>query len=244
MLVRKYLLLLVLFLNGMNLYSVSPGKWSPIDKYIFGFEKNGPKEEKVYDAKGKLIYSAKYEYDENDKLIKETYFRENGAKDGETVYTYELNRVITEELFSNSGTQEKKVFKYSLNGDLKEILLYDTQGKEIMKCKVISFWNDLISDGEIKWLQLKESETFSLKKSSENPKIYLQEVYNEKKELVSTIRYFLNEKNWIVKRENIQPNSKRMSEIQYDENGKVIGFSFFNFQDGDWKLQKKHELIY
>lgn len=227
-----------------SLYPISPGKWSPIDKYVLGLEKNGPKEEQVKDSNGNLIYSAKYEYNEEGQLVKENYIRKNGEPDGETIYTYEMNRVISEELYSKAGLQEKKYFKYNPKGDMKEIVVYDSQGKEVMKCKVIAFWNELISDGEIKWLTLKESESFTLKKSSENPKMYFQEVYNEKKELVTTVRYFLNEKNWIVKRENIQPNSKRMSEIQYDENGKVKSFSFYIFKDGDWKLLKTHELLY
>lgn len=240
----KNFLFIFFILGFVYTHPISPGKWSPIDKYIYGLEKNGPKEEKVYDASGTLIYSAKYEYDETGKLTKEIYFKGNGEEDGETVYTYESNRVISEELFSKRGIQEKKVFKYSPKGDLKEISLYDFQGKEIMKCKVGAFWNELISEGEIKWLNSKESETFTWKKSPENPNLFFQEVYNEKKELVTTIRYFLNEKNWIVKRENIQANLKKMSEIEYNENGKVKSFSFFVFRDGDWKLQKKHELIY
>lgn len=243
---KKVLWIVVFLIFGKIFpsYSISPGKWSVLDRYVLGLEKNGPKEEKVKDVKGNLIYSAKYEYDENGRLIKETYFKANGEQDGETIYTYELNRVVSEELFSKLGAHEKKVFKYSPNGDLKEILAYDAQGKEIMRCKVTGLWKELISDGEIKWLSLKESETFSLKKSSENPKLYIQEVYNEKRELVTTVRFFLNEKNEIIKRENIQANSKRMSEIQYNETGKIIGFSFYIFKDGDWKLQKTHELIY
>ncbi len=231
-------------LTFQSIQAISPGKWSPIDKYVLGLEKNGPKEEQVKDFKGNLIYSAKYEYNDEGQLIKEIYTRGNGEKDGETVYTYEMNRVVSEELFSKSGLQEKKIFKYSPKGDMKEIIVYDMQGREVMKCKVGVFWNELISDGEIKWIPLKESETFVFKKSSENPKMYFQEVYNEKKELVATIRYFLNDKNQLIKRENIQPNSKRMSEIEYNENGKVKSFSFYSFKDGDWKLQKIHELSY
>lgn len=240
----NYKIIFFFFFYLPSLYSISPGKWSPIDKYVLGLEKNGPKEEQVKDANGNLIYSAKYEYNQEGQLVKESYMKGNGEVDGETLYTYDMNRVVSEELFSKTGLQEKKVFKYSPKGDMKEIIVYDAQGKEVMKCKVIAFWNELISDGEIKWLSLKESETFALKKSSENPKMYFQEVYNEKKELVTTVRYYLNEKNWIVKRENIQSTSKRMSEIQYDENGKIKNFSFYIFKDGDWKLQKTHELVY
>jgi len=54
----------------------------------------------------------------------------------------------------------------------------------------------------------------------------------------------LNEKNNIIKRENIQNQSKKMSEVSYDTEGKVTKFNFSVFKDNNWVLVKTHELIY
>jgi YD repeat-containing protein len=233
-----------LFCQVISLYSISPGKWSPMDKYVLGLEKNGPKQEVVKDKDGNVVYTAKYEYDEEGRLIRETYTKENGVLDGETVYTYERNKIATEELISSSGIQERKVYKYTTNGNLKEISIYSADGKETVRFKILAMSGDLVLEGEIRWLKLKETEYFSVKRDPENSKILIQEIFDEKKKQVAVVKYFLNEKNNIIKRENIQNQSKKMSEVSYDTEGKVTKFNFSVFKDNNWVLVKTHELIY
>lgn len=232
----------LLILLSTSIYSYNPGKWSPLDKYVMGLEKNGPKKEIVKNGEGQIIYTASYEYDEEGRLSKEVYTDSGGGADGETIYQYEKNRIISEELFSKQGLQEKKIFKYTVKGDLKEIIVYGADGKEIVRCIVNSMWNEQIADGEIKWIKDKESEYFSMKKESAT--VFNQEILDTKKKQVATVRYILDTSGRLIKRENIQTNTKRMSEIQYQENGKVKSFSFSVFVDNDWKTVKTHELEY
>jgi antitoxin component YwqK of YwqJK toxin-antitoxin module len=233
-------LLIILFSNSVFAYN--PGKWSHLDKYVMGLEKNGPKQETVKNAEGKIIYKASYEYDEEGRLIKEVYTDGSGAPDGETVYQYDKNRVISEQLFSKQGLQEKKIFKYNSKGDLKEIIIYNAEGKEILRCIVTYMWNEQVGEGEIKWIKDKESEYFSTKRESAT--VYNQEIFDTKKKSVANVKYILDSNGKIIKRENVQSNTKRMSEIQYSPDGKISSFNFSVYQENEWKAIKTHELQY
>lgn len=235
---------IVLLVSASQIFAITPGKWSPMDRYVLGLDKNGPKQEIVKDKEGSVIYTASYEYDEEGRLIREIYKKGNGESDGENALTYEKNRITTEELLSSEGVQEKKVYKYNINGDLKEIIVYGADGKELIRYKIIGLSQDLIVEAEIRWVRLKETEYFILKKDPTDAKVLLQEILDDKKRHVATVKYFLDEKNNILKRENIQAGSRRMSEVKYNEAGRVISYDFSIFRDNDWVKVKTHDLSY
>ncbi|MDX1958562.1 MAG: hypothetical protein SFU98_08325 [Leptospiraceae bacterium] len=235
---------LIFILIIFSLQAFTPGKWSPLDKYVMGLDSFGPISEEVKTKDGKILYKAEYEYDDKGRLIKEKFKKGEGTGDGETVYTYEKNKLSFEELYSTKGLEERKVFKYTPNGELKEITVFNTEGKETMKYKILSMWRGMASDGEIKWLEDKEVEIFNLKKDLYNEKLYNQEIFDEKRKTVAVIRYYFDENGKIIKRENIQAESKRMSEIKYDESNRVTEISFSIFKDNDWVLLKTHSYKY
>ena len=239
----KHLFFLVLL--SISVYPYSPGKWSPMDKYSFGTGKNGPKSETVTNKDGNIIYTAEYEYDENGKLIRENYKNGSGTDDGYTVYKYDKNRLVQEELHSSKGMEESKIFKYKdPSGELKTVSLLNAESKEIFRCKVIGMWNEWITEGEIYWLEAKETEIFSTSHDPGNPKQWNQEIYDEKKKSLAQIQVFFDEKGKIIRRENHQSSGKKMSELKYDENGRISEMIFSVYTENKWVPVKTHKFSY
>jgi len=116
---------------SFSVYGYTPGKWSPLDRNVMGFEQLGPASEIVKSSDGKVIYTAYYEYDNKGRLSMEKFLDSEGKPHGETRYSYEKDKLILEETFSSQGLQDKRVFKYSTQGDLKEIILTDCHDLEL-----------------------------------------------------------------------------------------------------------------
>lgn len=239
----KYLFLLLLCFAS-SLFAINPGKWSYLDKFVIGDEKFGPSGETVANAEGKVVYSAKYEYNTEGKLVKETYTNEAGEFDGELNYIYENGRVISEELLDKEKElKEKKTYSYLLNSILKEINISRGEGKDYIKCKVLAMDKDLITNAETTRLEEKITEHFIIKKDSKDPNNFSQEVYEEKKKLISSIKFFFSEGK-LMKRESVQGNLKRMQTFEYDEKGRLIRFTFHVKQNEDWIPVKTHTYTY
>jgi antitoxin component YwqK of YwqJK toxin-antitoxin module len=231
------------FLLILEIVSFTPGRWTPLDKYVLGLEKFGPKEEIVKNASGQIIYSAVYEYNDKGNLLKEIYKNSTGLVDGETKYFYENNKVTSEETFQNDLLKERKIYKYSNQGDLKELIVFGEDNKEIQRCKIINMKDEFITDAVIKWFALKETEYFNLKRDSSGD-TWTQDILDDRKKSMGTIKFYFDEKGKLIKRENIQNSGRKSNEIKYDSEGRVIEFSFFLQDSNDWKLIKIHTLSY
>lgn len=241
---RSFIFISVFLLLTVSLFSYTPGKWSPLDRNVLGLEELGPASEIVKNSEGKVIYTAYYDYDNKGRLSTEKFLDSEGKPHGETRYAYEKDRIVLEEIYTANGLKDKRSYKYNNNGDLKEIILFDADGKEIQRCKIASMKGEFITDGELKWLQTKESEFFQIRKSDLTDSLWNQEILDDKRKQVGTIKFFFDEKGKLIKRENIQPGSKRKSELKYDEAGRLIEFSYFVLGDANWVLQKTHYLSY
>jgi antitoxin component YwqK of YwqJK toxin-antitoxin module len=238
----KRFLLVIAFLAS-SLSSFTPGKWSPMDGFTLGLEKFGPSSEVVKNKNGEVIYSAEYEYDANGKLIKEKFKDQEGKPHGETFYIYEKGKLASEELFGpDNMLQEKKIFKY-LDGILREATLLAPDGKEIYKCRINSIQGELITDGEIKWSETKDTEAFSMKKDPVEENVFNMEISDDKKKTLGVVKYYFKDGK-PEKRINVQGNLERMSEIKYNSEGKPESVTFHVKQDGKWDLVKTHFFSY
>ncbi|MCB1141285.1 MAG: hypothetical protein H7A24_01150 [Leptospiraceae bacterium] len=240
--IKFFKIFLLLCLN-VSVFSYTPGKWSPMDKNLMGYERFGPKEEVVKNSEGKIVYTARYEYNEEGKLIKETYTNSEGKEDGRTLYDYVNGKLNSEEIHDQNGLQERRVFKYSFNGELKEIILYGTGGEEKQRCKVVHMKEELITEAVIRWKEHKETEYFNMKKDP-NENVWVQDIMDEKKKNMGTVRYIFDDSGKLIRRENVQNSYRRASEIKYDSSGKIIEFSYSVLDAGNWKVLKTHHLVY
>jgi antitoxin component YwqK of YwqJK toxin-antitoxin module len=245
LIIKRIIAIIVLtVIQTIPIQSFTPGKWSPLDRNVLGIEQLGPASEIVKNGEGKIIYTAYYDYDTKGRLSLEKFLDIEGKPHGETRYIYDKERILSEETFTATGLLEKRIYRYNSQGDLKEVQLVDSDGKEIQKCKVSSMNREFITDGELKWVQSKDIEIFQMKKMGANEPIWIQEIVDDKKKQVATIKFHFDEKGRLIKRENIQASSKRKSELKYDESGRLIEFSYFVMGDTNWNLQKIHYLSY
>lgn len=237
--------ILFLFLFTSNLIAFTPGKWSYLDRYTIGSEKSGPISETVKNRTGQIVYSASYEYDAAGKLAKEKFVNMKGEPDGEIIYTYENGKLKTEEMFaSDKSSQEKKTFLYTQSGTLKEINIVLGNAKGLLRHRIISMNESFVNECETKWEEEGNQESFSTKKDVLDENVMIQEIFDEKKKSIGSIRYYYDSKGRLEKRENNQSGTKRMQVMTYDESGRLISFSFHVKQDENWVLVKTHYLGY
>jgi antitoxin component YwqK of YwqJK toxin-antitoxin module len=238
-------LFLFLILFTFNLHSFTPGKWSYLDRFVFGSEKSGPASETVKSRTGLIVYSASYEYNSEGQLIAEKFLNGKGEADGEILYTYENGKLATEELFApDKSSQEKKTFHYSQKGNLKEINVVLGNGKGLLRHRIISMTDSFVTECETKWEEEGNQESFTTKKDVLDELVSIQEVFDEKKKSIGSIKYFFDKNGRLEKRENVLGGSKRMQQLIYDESGRLISFSFHVKQDEIWVLVKTHYLSY
>lgn len=237
-------LLIFLIFPGFIL-GVTPGKWSHIDKYIFGNNPNGPVKEIVKDTNGKIIYSALYEYDSSGKLIKESYSDAEGKADGSTIFQYKNGKVVREELFDKDNTLlETKTFRYNPKGQINLVEVFDKENKLILKSNINSWDKDFVKSGQTNWSNSKEIEVFILTQDEKNPKTLIQNIYNEEKKQIASTKFEYDGKGKLLTRINVQGEQERKNQLSYGSNSQLQSFTFHVKQNNKWELQKTHELIY
>ncbi|MBM9499590.1 hypothetical protein JWG44_04920 [Leptospira sp. 201903071] len=227
------------------LFAVTPGKWSHIDRYVFGNTQNGPIREVVKNATGKTIYSANYEYDTNGKLTKESYQNEEGKADGSTQFQYKEGKVVREELFNKDNLLvETKTFRYNPKGQIDLIEVFDRENKLLLKSSVTAWEKEFAKSGNTSWSDSKEVETFTLVRDEKNPKILIQNIYNEEKKQIASTKFEYDEKGNLLTRTNVQGEQERKNQLNYGPDNRLISFTFHVKQNNKWELLKTHELIY
>ncbi|AVQ13665.1 Uncharacterized protein XB16_3379 [Leptospira santarosai] len=237
-------LLFFLLFPGM-IFGVTPGKWSHIDKYIFENNTNGPVKEIVKDTKGKIIYSASYEYDSFGKLIKENYSNAEGKADGSTVFQYKDGKVVREELFDKDNILlETKTFRYDSKGQINLVEVFDKENKLLLKSNIISWNKDFVKSGQTNWANSKEIEVFVLTQDEKNPRTLIQNIYNEEKKQIAFTKFEYDEKGKLLTRTNVQGEQERKNQLNYGSNSQLQSFTFHVKQNNKWELQKTHELVY
>ncbi|MDI7221019.1 hypothetical protein QMM98_06505 [Leptospira santarosai] len=237
-------LIIFLIFPGFVL-GITPGKWSHIDKYIFENNTNGPVKEIVKDTKGKIIYSASYEYDSLGKLIKENYSNAEGKADGSTVFQYKDGKVVREELFDKDNILlETKTFRYDSKGQINLVEVFDKENKLLLKSNIISWNKDFVKSGQTNWANSKEIEMFVLTQDEKNPRTLIQNIYNEEKKQIAFTKFEYDEKGKLLIRTNIQGEQERKNQLNYGSNSQLQSFTFHVKQNNKWELQKTHELVY
>ncbi len=145
---------------------------------------------------------------------------------------------------SEKVIKEKKKYKYNSNGNLNEIELYSGEGKLLLKSKIYSLKNGLVTEAETIWVENKETESFAIKKDDKTQNVYNQEIFDDKKKLTAEVKYTYDKNGKLQQRENYQGNQLRLNRLSYNNYGKLENFSFHVKQGDKWDLLKTHYLLY
>ena len=218
-----------------------PGKWNPMDAYVKGATKGGPRALIVTDPKGKVRQSAEFQYDATGRLIKEVYIDSAGKKDGSTAYEYRGGKVSTEKLFNKQGkVVENKTYLYSA-GKLSGIQVTNDKNQEIMSIDY-KRKGGMIHIAEEKRDRTLDRIVFEYKKDRLDHII----VKDDSGNVLSKTKYEYDRDGRLVKRERFQGGRRFACKYIYQPNGRVAGYEYLNFnpERNQWQLVKRLKFKY
>lgn len=228
--------LVIACLTPASLLAFTPGKWDPMDTYIEGARKGGPRALIVYDADGKIRQSAEYQYDQSGRLLKEVYINSAGKKEGSTEYEYRAGNIAGERLFDKNGKLvERKVYLYS-RGKLSGIQVYDDKDQEIMQVDY-SHKGDRIHVAEEKRDRALDRVVFHYK----DERLNKLEVKDDQGKVFSHTRFDYGKNGKLVRRERFQGGRRYLCKYLYNKSGSVAQYEYlvFNPEKNQWQLQKR-----
>lgn len=224
---------LIFFLAALGpLHAYQPGRFSPLDEAVLRGG-GGPKSLEARDAAGKLIESARFEYDQKGRLVWEHYTGADGSATGSTEYIREGDRlkeeirrdarkkVLYRTLFFNEGSQITRMDVHDAAGALELRRTY-------------SYQSALLLGGEETVGQTKDRfRTAYDQKGNLTALTFLQQdgkPYGE-------IAYRYNASGQLVERERTQPDRRELCRYEHS-GGRIVKYSYFGRSGDQWILQK------
>lgn len=244
LLFSRNLLGLLLVLMTTSVHSFTPGKWSPLDSFLFQEGLVGPSSEIVKNAEGVVIATAEYSYNKAGKLVSESYKDSSGSLEGETKYFYEANRLAREERTSVSReTKELKVFSYDKEGKLTGVKVHGTGKDSQLNWRLHLSKTGIPLSGEARYIgEMKDQELFRTEKDQSGN--LTQSILGEGNRTLGEIQFKLGQNGEVVQRNYLQGDLERMQMFLYNSQGLLESISFHVKQNGKWTLVKTHEWKY
>ncbi len=237
---------LILFLSLLSLpaFAFTPGKWSYKDQYTQPKSVKGPSKEIIRNGEGIVVYVAEYFYDEEGRLIQESYSDKEGKSDGRTVFQYKDNLLVAEESYGiNDLLVEKKEFFYK-NNSLKKLTTRDGEGKIQIQYSLTTNKDGAIIAGEGKNSESNDLESFKFVLDPKRPNVQIQTLLDDKKKTLGEIHFKYDSKGNLVEREFFQGEVHRIHKLKYKSDGTLESFSFHVKQGESWVIEKTHTLLY
>ncbi len=222
--------------------AITPGKWSYKDSLLLFPHKDlpKPKREKVFDPDGRLLLVSELVY--KGHLLVEEIYRNPETTEGSTIYEYDKqDRLVRETTKDASGkTIESRDFVYKGN-HLAKIRFFTEGGNLYMDSSIFQWMDDMIGSGEIVWMETKDKEKILI---TSGDRKRTMAILDENKKPIATVDFLYNSKGQLEQRLFTQGDLSRKNLFQYDSMGRLSEFSFHVKQDGKWILEKVHKLEY
>lgn len=239
--IRYFLSFLII---SIPLMGFTPGKWSHKDKILFQPGNFGPSKEIVRNAEGQVIYVATYEYDDNGRLLSETYQDKEGHADGRTVFRYTEGLLSLEEVYDQTAIlTERKEFHYR-GKFLKKIITKDATGRVLISYNIETDPFGYVIAGEGKTNDTKDVENFRFHLDPNRSNVQIQKVTDGKQKNLGEIYFTFDSKGNLIEREFRQGNQLKIHKLRYRTDGRLDSFSFHVKQGDNWILEKTHILVY
>lgn len=236
--------ILCFFISSFSILPFTPGKWSYTDQFLFQKSKQGPSKEIVKNTEGKVVFTANYEYDSDGRLKTEIYFLGDGSPDGKREFDYKNGQIFQERGYDSNGVLfEKKEF-YFKNGLLKKLHVSDAEAKPIITYSLDTSKEGLVTFCEGKNYLTGDIESFRVEADPKNPNGLVQTLNDDKRRKVGEILLRFDSKKLLLEREFFQGDIQRKSKMEYDNEGKLIQYTFHVKQGETWILEKAHQLVY
>jgi uncharacterized protein RhaS with RHS repeats len=227
----NFAVLLSLLLAG-PISAYQPGRFSPLDQAVLRGG-GGPSALEARDANGKLIESARFEYDSKGRLIREHYTGADGATTGSTEYIREGDR-LKEEIRRD---RENKVLYRTLffhDGSLiSRMDVHDAAGALELR-RTYTYQKGLLLGGEEIVGQNKDR--FRTAYDQKGNLIALTFLQQDGKPY-GEIAYRYDAAGKLTERERSQPERRELCRYEH-AGGRIVKYSYFGRSGDQWILQK------
>lgn len=196
------------------------------------------KEEMLID--NKLKASALYFYNTQNQLVKTEYLNA-GAKDGYTIYNYNVNGLQSELLYNNAGNLvEKLVYILDKQGNILRYDIYNGKG-ELKLTWIFDYNKGKLIEGR-RVADKKVSESFSVEYGKDGNKV--QNVFSDNEKMGEIL--YLYQGNKLKQRRQSFPNTNRQVDYFYNSQGQLteMRFSSSEKNTANFKQVKTHVLKY
>lgn len=229
-----YLLVLcTLMVIALPLQAFDPARFSPLDTFLIKPGQAGPKSLQMVDASGKLKQRAALEYDASGLLLRESYFDADGKSQGSTLYHYKDGRLSEERSLSTSGSLvTRRSFEYK-GKNLVLIVSYDSANQIVSRIQYAYKEDRLVSGIE---LQSPDRDRFQVEYAG--PAMAAISYASSEGKPISTIRYTYGTHGQVLERERILGPARSACRYQYDTAGRITAYSYYEFVNGGWVLEK------
>jgi hypothetical protein len=235
---------LFIFSFSSNLLAYTPGKWSYKDQFTLYKGAKGPSKEIIRNGEGIVTYVAEYEYDEDGRLVQETYSDKEGKSDGRTRFVYKDGLLVAEESYgANDVLVEKKEFFYKTQY-LKKLTTRSGDGSILIQYNLTTDKDGSVISGEGKSAEANDIEAFKFSIDPKRPNVQIQTLLDDKKKALGEVHFKFDAKGNLVEREFFQGEARRVHKLKYRSDGLLESFSFHVKQGESWVVDKTHTLFY
>lgn len=200
----------------------------------------GPVREIVENIKTNSSIYAKYVYNNNNQLIKEEYFNQEGNLEGYLIHHYQKNGINKSILYDASNKKRESIsFRTSGSGKVLSYSVFNENEQ-----KTVSWKFDYDSDGRIiSGSRIsKKKRTESFQRDYRRNQIY-QVIINQNGEKAGVIVSYLRDGK-VFQRLKDDNTGKRKIEYSYDSQGRFTEMKFFVREQNKYQLTKIHRFEY
>lgn len=216
-------------------FAYQPGKFTPLDVYVLKGAPAGPTSLVARGADGAILERAQFKYDGSGRLTTETFVNSKDAVYGSTEYKRAGDKLSEEVRKNQSGSIMSRTV-YSYEGEtLSAIEVYNEKG--IMELRRRYFLTQgRITSGEEIIATTKDKFVIKYDEGSTLPQalVFVQSDGHP----FGQILYRYDAQKRLVERERVQNERRELCKYEYDEKGRVLSYSYFDFIDNKWKLKK------
>lgn len=224
---------------GTPLHAFDPVRFSPLDLYVLKGGLKGPKSLQMMDASGKLRQRATLDYDGDGYLLRESYFSADGASQGSTLYAYKDGRLSEERSLTPGGVLiSRRAFEYK-GKNLASITSYDSSNQIVSRIAYTYQGDRLVSGVET---HSPDRDRFQIEYAG--PSMLAISYASPDGKPISTIRFSYGQEGRVTERERILGPARNACRYQYDSAGRITSYSYYEFVNGGWVLEKTLRMDY
>ncbi len=230
--------LLALAKEPFDPFSYEPGITNPLSPYLMQDGLKGPLMLIAMDEKGKVLETSRIRYNENGRIVSESFYNQKNTFTGEIRYTYKDGLPVKEEYFDAAGKAFSAKTRQYFKGRVSRIDVH--KGDELQFVRSYAYTRDKIA---VRETIDKSSDVFHIFLDDRGRPIKM-ELADEQRKPLQQITYSYDKDGRLKERTKILPDSAYLCRYDYDENGRLYQYTYFDKKGKEWIKTRTIRLIY